>query len=295
MDRVQDEDLEHQELVRRVAAVIARAQALPAKSTPREVNIHILQSGFVNIVGEQHDVSEPFREEEAAFVKAMMGTDAGYWTEYEFPAGEGQESADPMELRAAQAAAEVIDQFHILCGLAELVAADGVWQFLSNDLAKFQDAALLLGSSYDIKQVAITADNGNIWLAVGNVTRFFLNTLKKFKKNIDEAITAEFANIEICGVINNLADSKNDTETLLQGLSAAVKLDVSGAASLASQINQKRSNEMLQQAKASSLVGVWKVGQQHIADLRNEQDASPVNIVDQKDFDKAFYAWLASR
>jgi hypothetical protein len=266
----------------------------------------LLLAGKVNIVGESHNVSDPRRDLEKKFVEKMMGTGSGYWTETGFSAkqgeqdaGQGERAADPMELRAAQATAELIWRFNVLCELAERVElADGkpaVVKFLAEDVKGFRTLWTKLTNSWDPDQLSGSLKNPAVPAAVKSATDFFNESLGDFATNMESAWKqpAEDVLLMQIAAIHTLGSCSDKLPDLSQQLSAATGSDQVDPAALSDELNAKRSKSMVEEAASSGLAGVWKVGDEHIKDIMKASAADPtrVNVVSSDAFETAFKAW----
>jgi hypothetical protein len=267
----------------------------------------LLRPDMVNLVGESHDVSGPRQELEEKFVKAMIGSGAGYWTEYKFPAKQGEQAADqgeraadPMVYRGAQGAAEVISRFSTVCfiagslGYADSTGAAAVTKFLVQDVKGLINLKEKLDNSWDREQVPKSEQNDAVLKAVDEVSKFFKEEIDRCLQKTLDAIDAEDLKSQL-QALRDLSDSGDaKLGSMAQQLSTAVESNATDADKLAEEMNARRSKSMALEATSSGLVGVWKVGDIHIKDLTEgmpEVDTSGINIVSEKDFNDAFEEW----
>jgi hypothetical protein len=265
----------------------------------------LLDPGKVNLVGESHDLSQAARGLEKEFVKEMMGSDAGYWTEDEFPArrgerdaGQGERAADPMELRGAQAAVEAIDQFADVCSAALdcNTFADCAETTVRNihQLVLFQDG---LNKSWDPTQASKLMTPA-MFDAMTRLSAFFETTTQQFLTDSRSALSAgdiEDVKKAYTKTVQELGSSRDDLYALSDQLSAAVGAWQKDPGALSAEINVMGSDSMAEEVASSDLAGVWKVGDQHIEDLTAGMAEAEINPITEDDFEGAFVEWAELR
>ena len=269
----------------------------------------ILVPGKLNVVGESHNESDLVRDEEKRFCfKNTQSTN--YWTEAEFldlqvkvgirkdRGGQqpGDPAADLMEFRAAHSAAFLIAKFEKLANDAATVAATtpesavltAVHSFVD---VKFRDFITLrdrLARSW--RPTTSNAVNSAADAAFTNVE----NARKTYFTAIRNATPGQQL-----AATRALVDNRDALRALVPPLEKAVGQPYSpdrNAATLAHNMRVQRSSFMGLAAVVSEQIGVWKVGDLHIADLMDgtvKVDTSRMNLVTKEDFTLEFEAWKA--
>lgn len=258
----------------------------------------------LNIVGETHTESNARRDAERQFCLAKTGS-ANYWTEADFPdLGQGGQqvtqfdpAADLMEFRATHGAAMLIDKFDKLGDEGVTVSATPV-RSAAPAISTFD------GKVRDLMLVRERIDRSwrpssqEVDKAVRDVHDAVERAYQKYDAAFRNASTEQRLK-----AVRDFTNSRVDLRDLVPALAAAVGVSLSDgrdAAELAKYMRKQRSTFMglgavfSQRAKR---VGVWKVGDLHIADLLNGTSnvrANEINIVTKADFNQEFAAWQSN-
>jgi hypothetical protein len=259
----------------------------------------------LNVVGENHAESKLRREDEKKFTKAISNN---YWTEAEFPdlhqkmgsrkprigSGQGDPAADLMEFRAAHGAAILIVRFEKLAAEAGSLVAKtpvssalaAIYAFVNESVRKFQQDRDRIAATW--RQTTTTAVNRAaeaVYTNVESALQTYFTALRNAPPETQLKAT------------KTLADTGAAVRDLVPPLEEAVGVPRSpnrNADALARDMRTQRSGFMLYAASISNQIGVWKVGDLHVADLLNgtvRVDTSQINVVTKEDFDAEFEAW----
>jgi hypothetical protein len=299
-----------------------------AEMSPEEMPVQ-LSPGKVNLVGEDHRESSGRRPLERGFVLAKLGGDAGYWTEEEFPdrpwqprsmsrrarggaGGEGGPSADPMEYRAAQAAITLLENFRTLCDSATLAGAhDAATPDAPAALAAFADGALRVFGEIrtrarrtweETDPATVPVSGRDQYVKVNDAVRDAWREIDTIIGNYVQLMREATARRD---VENQLRATRTlgflgvEAPVMARRISDAVGLYPGGdddPATAEAEVQLQRSRSMGQAASTARMKGVWKVGSQHIDDLKSGRakvDLSRFTIVTREEFNQALQAWEA--
>ncbi|WP_157432921.1 hypothetical protein [Actinomadura rifamycini] len=258
----------------------------------------MLVAGMLNLVGEYHSDSDARRDEERAFCLAKV-KDPNYWVEHLFPDVYDRglknlpdvSGADLVEYRAAHGVALAIKKFERLGEEAVTVSTLSV-NSADGPLAAFHDKVreVVEFASTVSKRARLDADN-EVNVAARAVYRALIDACRAYtaagNAPTKDRLTA----------VRNLANGRIGVRDRLPALAKAVGADVADdrdAAELATCMRRRRSGFMGVAAEHSGLIGVWKVGNGHVEDLRNgtpKVALSRVHLVTAEDFETEFDAW----
>jgi hypothetical protein len=259
----------------------------------------VLQSNKLNLVGELHSESDSRRDAEKRFCLATIN-DPGYWVEHEFPdAYEGNLSnlpgvpeADLMEYRGTHGVALAIKEFDKLGDQAVGVSATRAGDAPAA-LGEFHTKVVdLLRYTLRVKNSWRPSRTTEVNLAVKAVYDHVVAATQAYRDahqnaSVQDQLTAlrDFANSRI--ILRDMVP------TLAKAVGATLT-DDRDATELANYMRRQRSAFMAVGAVSSGLVGVWKVGDGHIADLKNgtaKVDVRRINVVTRQEFNTEFQGW----
>ena len=285
----------------------------PPENKSASVNQSVLVRDKLNVVGENHKESGARRTAEMWFAKEMTGSE-NYWTETKFPdlhlavgsrekrGGQGQAKApiaDVMELRAAHGVAMLINAFDNLCDGASSVAKEGDNAYNSDKAAKAVVLAFLrvnMQAFVDFKDRVVgtwePTASPNVNQAVQAVYDNIGEVLAMCFKDLRAHKAAPKLQLQAIGI---LANKRATIDALLPPLLTAVgEPPAANVGELADEMRARRSTFMGLAAGMSKQLGVWKIGDFHVDDLKDETvkiDMSKANFVSKDDFNQEFEAW----
>ena len=254
-----------------------------------------LVSGKLNVVGENHDQSNPQRPAEINYTKRILGGDAGYWEEHQFALGDDEDWGDDKYLRMADLVFRFKNYYAKMSGSALDFA-------LAENLDDIQKAKVLKTLSASMKQ-------GKNRFFDGLSAEFMsINTLRKngkfpYGNKISQKAFLEWG-IALSAVKKNhdLVLRSLDQDDALDGYDnlvmavadVMIKVEDFGKKSIESHfvdepdITQQRSEHMHDAANDSAAsVGVWKIGQEHVNDIEKLNVKRKYNLVHRDNFIKA--------
>lgn len=263
---------------------------------------------MLNVVGEDHAESGERRRLEKLFVQDMTGS-SSYWTEADFPdlhreipgrkkkGGTGQAKdpgADLMEYRAVHGVAMLIGAFDRLCDKAGEVAGSGnpteALAFSKVNLLKFNKVKKRIQSTWEpTNSTDVNAAVQKVYDDINKVLTTYVSVMEKAEQKNATAYLVK--------ATQALAGSRGDIDALLPPLRDAVGApDTDDPSALAHDMRMQRSTWMGLATYGTRQRGVWKIGDGHIDDLKNQQvrvDLSKANFVTRSEFNQAFNAWKA--
>jgi hypothetical protein len=213
----------------------------------------------------------------------------------------GSAAADLMVFRAAFAAAYLMAKFDELAAAADPVAAappqsadEAFRKFVDENFRNFVATRNRLTDTWEAPK------SGPVDPAIAAV----FTTVQSVFTNADAAIktfvtTPPQGAIEVkLAATKTLARNRVAFGSLLGPLAKAVGVtspDNSSAAVMAKYLREQRSRFMGLAAGWSKEIGVWKIGDLHIDDLKEggpaKVDASRINLISEEDFSAEFTAW----
>ncbi|MFC5049169.1 hypothetical protein ACFPK9_00855 [Rubritalea spongiae] len=245
-------------------------QKLQDVSNRQVIQQKALAKKKLNVVGESHPESKPRRAKEEAYTKAMLGKDAIYKTESQFRtsawAFQDDRYGDPMLLRAEMLLAMIKDH-----GISKL--EDSKWDGQKNEMISILDEAAralfyALHETAEQKQ-AMKAETA-------------YEALKKLAKEIPTHDLGYFI-------------TEFHKVTKLYAKDVLGKSDIRSEAT----VNELRSSAM-QGAAADNAdrwtgeqMGVWKVGNDHISEIKAEKKNNKYELMGKSEFNDDFLPWLA--
>ncbi len=268
----------------------------------------VIETGKLNIVGEQHDQSEPRRDREQKMLQAVYNfTSNQYWTESEFSFGNPVTYGDSPALRMAASAAELLRRTSRLSGTVE---SDRNAQF-PEDLEErdCQDVIKKLVTmleeleefEIDLESHSRSAEHVNDPFLKQEGARYVQKLRRALKESIDK-LKGTAAQFKPSQYVDNLDDLSVTLKLLDVHISRFLRMadyPVS-ATQRGEEIGEKttvdRSMHMLkaaQKAANQKLTGVWKIGERHVADLlaASKVTFDPVTVTTKEDFNTEFASY----
>ena len=268
-----------------------------------------LVKDMLNVVGENHKESDKRREAEKKFCLAKTDS-ANYWQENEFPdlhqvvsgrarrgqqAQGGAQGADLMELRAAHAASLLVNNIRDLTYAAGAAAKFTrvmplpVYTKLNEKLDAVHKFRQRTANSW--RPTRTTELNNAAW-AIFDGTE---NACQAYLAATPDQSTLTLSVQQAAA--QALADSLTAVRNLLPALESAVGAQGTNGDpnALATLVQTQRSSFMGLAAGMSTQLGVWKVGEGHIEDLksgRSNIDMSRANYLTKAEFYGEFAEWL---
>jgi hypothetical protein len=255
-----------------------------------------LRHNALNVVGENHPESNARRALERLFAEEKTGS-PDYWTENEFPDGgaDDAEGADLMEFRAAHATALLIKNFGKFCDEASRVGAitDGtagaaITGFVMGNLDTFNTYKQRTRNSWKPTQTA------EVNKAAQDVYDQIDDSLQKYRQFMNNAVVQSQIDKQLQGT-RALGNERAKVTILLPALLKSVGADESADADvLEKEMRKQRSSFMGFGAAKSARKGVWKVGNEHIADLKSgaaKVRNTTANFITRDDFNQEFDTW----
>ncbi len=259
----------------------------------------------LNVVGEDHPESNARRHQEINYTKKIIGGTANYWMEYQFTVNNEADWGDPKYLRLADRLKMIETSFTL--------KKQKAWQFnlespeekkhleekvLPALRKKFQTGVKLfegLKSEIDEDRRLIAEGKSLFKEELATVDLEKLESQgRKLKESLTEGITKidnynieeEKTNVELNSLLlylyyiyNNIKDygsksiNANSCDELPIQLQRSIKM-----------------NEAANQE--SNQLGVWKIGQAHVEDIKKTNaDKLNYKLVDKVDFDYDFLVW----
>lgn len=285
----------------------------PMSEMTTKKSVFDLSPDRLNLVGEVHEVSDKRRRVEKTFVQKVLGEDAGYWVEDKFPdlqwkptsmsrkrrQGKDGPAADLIVVRGLQTAAELADAFRILCESASKAAGRN---YLTRNDATAGLADFMCKAEVFAK---ILHRLKGTWKATGEFTE-----AEEAAQKVQDDIFTIFNNyIKMVRIAIKDKDPHKGIEATrtLAGCSgdpiAGMSLTLSRAAfgedntdigNMVEQLQLQRSRSMALAASLAERKGVWKVGDEHINDLKSgkvQVDMSGVTILTADEFEQELRKW----
>ncbi|WP_141111310.1 MULTISPECIES: hypothetical protein [Chromobacterium] len=261
----------------------------------------------LNIVGESHPESGPRRQEEKAYIQSLGMQNAQYWKEDQF---QYSQTSGGFKLFGKSFLTKTTEQFgdSVMLRL-EMRLADVKEKFipLAEQFAAGNNPPALGVAGYPLEQ----AWNSFVESAFKTESKQLLLTMHELlaiddKQSIDQLqslhqhIEQLSHKYQTPGALN-AQDVQTQAKALLQDWAVAEKLfcrDVKADKALDSSasLNKQRSAAMAASAQAAGhSVGVWKVGQSHIDDIKNapgfDERALNYNILTKDEFNQGLALW----
>lgn len=258
----------------------------------------MLVTNQLNLVGEYHDESDARRTTEQAFCKERSGS-PNYWLEDDFPdlksfaaqSNVGAPVADLMEYRAAHGTAMLLIGFDRLADQAVNLAAPGADQ---SGAAAFNTQFQELEELQDyVSGTWERSTAPSVGIAVQTAYKMVGSACEPYKI----ALGRGDGQHERAAALLKLVNSRPgvlDTVKLLADKTGAKLTDYRDPRQLEDWLCMQRSRFMGLAAVISFKArGVWKIGNQHITDLKKGStvDVSKFHIVTRDEFNAEFTAW----
>ncbi|MBE1534274.1 hypothetical protein [Actinomadura algeriensis] len=254
----------------------------------------------LNLVGEFHTESDQRRDAERQFCRSKIQS-SNYWVEHEFPdvydagqlanfpdAGE----ADLMEYRGAHGVAMAIKKFEVLGEEAVTVSTTSV-NSAAQAVRDFNGKVrTVLEFTANVKNRSRLSSTNEVNTAVQAVYDEVVNACRQYANAIRNAPPAEQL-VAVRALANSRVDVRDRLPALVTAVGARLD-DNRDAAALAQCMRKQRSAFMGVGAVNSGLIGVWKVGNGHVTDLKDgtaKVDLRRINIVTRDEFESEFQTW----
>lgn len=257
-------------------------------------------AGKLNLVGEFHSESDARRDEEKRFCLAKVHR-PDYWVEHQFPdvydGGQlanlpGAGEADLMEYRGAHGVALAIEKFEKLGNDAVNVSATPISSAagaVSAFTGQVKEVVTFAANVKKRSRLSMTSEVNAavqaVYTEVANACRAYTDAIRDAP--LDKQLVA----------VRTLANSRiavRDRVAAVSGAVGANLTDDRDAAELAKCMRKRRSTFMGVGAENSGLLGVWKVGNGHITDLKDgtaKVGLRRVHLVTRDEFNAALDAW----
>ncbi|WP_230412420.1 eCIS core domain-containing protein [Undibacterium hunanense] len=253
-----------------------------------------LTTGKLNVVGENHDESNPQRLAETNYTKRILGEDAGYWGEEQFALSTDDDWGDDKYLRMADLVYRSKD-FYERLSISAL------------DFALMQNLTTTKKSEIVAKLIESMKAGENRFMNGMKAEISSINALFRKKKSPFAGKLNMREYILWAKLLSPLSSRHN---TVLQGLEAhdavsryddvvynvmeiADDIGKFGKQSIRSpfldepDITQQRSENMHEAANAATGKGVWKVGETHVNDMEKIKGSKKYRLVHRDSFIKA--------
>ncbi len=285
--------------------------------------------GKLNVIGENHPESGARRADEIEMVKTRGFVRDQYWTENAFTftgaaaaADGGQQdvsrSGDDRSLLVVQSLSFALEELVSLEGRADqaLGAARAELAEKDKDLGLFNTLLAgcqrtLTSTLAELEQTALAVDEWRkdqtkdpIIVEIDDAIEDLRNTLDQYQRMLPADCEADELE-EVMDDVESLSTSCDGANmrvtALLRKLNYADPSDAAaevtgkeGAKQLSKQIVGERSLHMFMAAEASGKTGVWKVGDEHLADMKGVP-AEHINVIDRDEFNRDFLRWKAQQ
>ncbi|MFZ6653820.1 DUF4157 domain-containing protein [Undibacterium sp. TJN19] len=250
-----------------------------------------LVKGKLNVVGENHDESDPRRVKESTYTKSELGEDAGYWGEGDFATGDRTGWGDPKHLRLAELLSRLNKNFTPLEKLTSRYP-ESEGEIPADQLKLIRTALKVVLDTYMGRLVAEISVNIGLKKAgkdalTGHMDQPFVTWAKKaleIKKDIIKLIA---------GIDQYLIDKSGEDELKLDLWATCFSAQYFSEESISALykgntlITEERSFAMEDAAsQAHDRKGVWKIGQAHVEDIKliTEEDAREYHLMDRSEF-----------
>ncbi|MFZ6723721.1 DUF4157 domain-containing protein [Undibacterium sp. Ji49W] len=243
-----------------------------ANSADAGVAQRALATDKLNVVGENHDESDPRREQEKTYTKSIIGDDAGYWGEADFALGDKTGWGDPKHLRIANILELIHDFFKPLTKLG-IIFSETEGPLPTEWVIKIKAAfakSLAIHFERLIQEISV-----NVQLIREGKDVLSQHMDRPFTAWAKEAIQLRRDLMQRIADIDLYLESGIDTKDLkfnLFGTSLEIEYFASKSINaLQAEIplaEFERSMEMDSAASAAyARKGVWKIGQKHVDDI----------------------------
>lgn len=272
----------------------------------------------LNVVGEEHDESE--KAPRRGFERKMAAQlDLAYWTEGDFQVdlGAGSTFGDSLAhlvlQSAAFAAADLESLARFLALTRALYSDDGEPEKvesrrvqLSTRLEELKSEAIQLGIAAD--RLESTGESEDLVDAASGISVYLRNAVPDYLDDIADLahVAADARRGELLALVGRLEGSlgawRSRFASILRshGYDLAMFATGDGVLSAEALVEQnivhERSLHMYlaaEHAATAGRVGMWKVGDEHVSDMRG-QPGMPFALTDRKEFNDAYSAWLAT-
>ena len=250
-----------------------------------------LVKGKLNVVGENHDESDPRRVKESTYAKSELGDDAGYWGEADFALGDRTGWGDPKHLRLADLLSRIYKHFTPLEKLT-IDFPNSQGELPAIQLRLIRDSLQVALDTYLVRLVAEISVNHQLKKAGKDALAGKMD--EQFKTWALKGIAIKKEVVKLIAAIDQyLIDKSGENElkwdlwTTCFGAQSFGEDSISAAYKGKDTVTEERSFEMEEAAsQAHDRKGVWKIGQTHVEDIKliTEEDARKYHLMDRSEF-----------